>query len=103
MTSEPTLSAKSEKVASNAQCAEEQAAALSHWQVLDLVYVYENGRMQISTTPPWKPTRELLEAGIFRKSAVVTHDPFLVPGHRFRCVLEALWRSGRVQRRDVLT
>ena len=81
-----------------APSAEEQAAKLSHWQILDMVFIHREGRMQITGTPPWRPVNQLIDLGILKKSAVVAHSPYLVPGHKFRPVLECLWRSGRVAR-----
>lgn len=82
-----------------ALAAEDLADTLSHWQVLDIVYVQANGRMQTPAhVDPWKPTKTLIELGILKPSAVrTTVANYLVPGNRFRPVLEALRRSGRVR------
>lgn len=79
--------------------AEDLAASLTHWQVLDVVYIHAHGRLQIGKLQPWKPTQELVDAGVLKRVAGSTvTNSYLVPGHRFRSVLENLWRSGRVGR-----
>jgi len=89
-----------EEALKRAVSAEDQAAALSHWQVLDIVHVHREGRLQLSATQnPCAPLRKLIDLEIFKRpyrgDSVVD---YIVPAHRFRPVLEALWRSGRVKR-----
>lgn len=80
--------------------AEEEAARLSHWQVLDIVFVHRNGRIQVAAkTPPCRPLAQLVALGILKRSDTNnTSNALLIPAHRFRPVLECLWRSGRVKR-----
>lgn len=83
--------------------AEDLAATLSRWQVLDIVHVHREGRLQLSATQnPCAPLRKLIDLEIFKRpyrgDSVVD---YIVPAHRFRPVLEALWRSGRVRRPEV--
>lgn len=83
-----------------AMAAEDLAASLTHWQILDIVYVHKTGRMQISVgTPPWRPLQRLIDLGILKPCSVQNSVvAYLVPSHRFRSILENLWRSGRVAR-----
>lgn len=86
------------------QSAEDQAATLSRWQVLDIVHIHREGRLQLSATQnPCAPLRKLIDLEIlkrpYRGDSVVD---YLIPAHRFRPVLEALWRSGRVRRPEVV-
>ena len=83
--------------------AEDVAARLTHWQVLDIVHVYREGRIKVSPQrDPWPPLAALVADGVLKRCANFnSRAAYLVPGHRFRAVLESLWRSGRVQRAEV--
>lgn len=80
-----------------ALAAEDLATTLTHWQVLDIVHIHAHGNLQIGSAAPWKPLQQLIDYGVL-KVGVRAARPCVVPGHRFRPVLEALWRSGRVSR-----
>lgn len=81
--------------------AEDLASRLTHWQVLDIVYVHAHGNLKIGKAALWRPLQQLVDEGVLKFSALRAVHPVLVPGHRFRPVLEALWRSGRVRRPEV--
>lgn len=80
----------------NALSAESLAEKLSHWQVMDIVFVANHRGLQLGAARPWRPLDQLIQWGVLKYSSEGAKHLVLVPSHRFKAVLAALVRSGRI-------
>ena len=76
--------------------AEMVARRLSRWQIMDMVFIHRNGRMEVGRTSAGKtraPIQSLIDAGVLMAGA--TGD-YVLPGKRFEPVLKALHGAGLI-------
>lgn len=78
------------------EAADMVARRLSRWQILDMVYIHRNGRMEIGRRADGTtraPVQRMLDEGILEMGG--SHR-YVMPGKRFMPVLQALYRAGEV-------
>jgi hypothetical protein len=76
--------------------ADMMARRLSRWQIIDMVYIHRNGRMEIGRRADGKtraPVQRMLDEGIVMLGG---SGQYVLPGKRFEAVLEALHRAGLI-------
>lgn len=76
--------------------AEVLASSLSHWQLMDIVYVARHGNMKAGSKRTCGPLQGLIDSDVFKLSCPKAIHRVVVPGTRFQAVLYALERSGRI-------
>jgi hypothetical protein len=79
------------------ETAEMVAARLTRWQIIDLVYIHRNGRMEIGRRPNGEtraPVQRLIDDNILSMGG---SGQYVLPGPRFKAVVYALARMGQIQ------
>lgn len=88
-----------------APSAEDLAAGLSHWQVMDIAYIHRHGPLRVCGDQPCAPLRRLVDANVLKFSEIPkpVKTRYLIAASRFHPVLEALYRAGRLTRPEKAT